>query len=163
MAVNGGRASLVPQNSSSNGRRIQSLSQITNNVPTGGIKRSQSVRTPAGAALRKSSWAPGKNGSGKGYGDVGVDKENVDLVRESDEEAREDSPLSEPEPETPAPLEDETVVIAADEDIPADDDEDEDATEMPIEVDEGNADEVNETGSEAGTTVITSAEAEGGY
>ncbi|KAK6954898.1 hypothetical protein Daesc_002526 [Daldinia eschscholtzii] len=163
MAVNGGRASLVPQNSSSNGRRILSLSQITNNVPTGGIKRSQSVRTPAGAALRKSSWAPGKNGSGKGYGDVGVDKENVDLVRESDEEAREDSPLSEPEPETPAPLEDETVVIAADEDIPADDDEDEDATEMPIEVDEGNADEVNETGSEAGTTVITSAEAEGGY
>ncbi|KAI0131456.1 hypothetical protein F4814DRAFT_406090 [Daldinia grandis] len=163
MAVNGGRASLVPQNSTSTGRRILSLSQITNNVPTGGIKRSQSVRTPAGAALRKSSWTPGKSSTSKGYGDLSINKENVDAVRESDEDAREDSPLSEPEPETPTPMEDETVAIASDEETPVDDEDGEDATEMPLEVEEEDIDEVIETGSEAGRTVITGAEAEGGY
>ncbi|KAH9893735.1 hypothetical protein F4778DRAFT_748349 [Xylariomycetidae sp. FL2044] len=112
------RASLVPPNP---GRRILSLSQITNNVPTGGLKRSQSVRTAAaaggGAALRKSSWAPGRfgavagEGGGKGYGEL--NKENVDLVRESDEEkenengegddVRELTPTPTPEP---CPVED---------------------------------------------------------
>ncbi|OTA97207.1 hypothetical protein M434DRAFT_386967 [Hypoxylon sp. CO27-5] len=163
MAVNSGRASLVPPNPASAGRRILSLSQITNNVPTGGIKRSQSVRTPAGTGLRKSSWAPGRNGSRKGYGDLDMDKENVDLVRESDEEGREDSPGPESEPDTPTPVEDETVRIGTP-----------DATEMPHD-DEGDggddAEEAEEAGSEAdtmrrsslGTTVITGTETESGY
>ncbi|KAI5926065.1 hypothetical protein F4810DRAFT_622330 [Camillea tinctor] len=81
MAVNAGtRAS---------NRRILSLSQINNNVPTGGLKRSQSVRTPA-ADPRKSSWAAdgggSRPGSRKGYGDL--EKENVGVVPvpESEEE-----------------------------------------------------------------------------
>ncbi|KAI1496280.1 hypothetical protein F5X99DRAFT_82443 [Biscogniauxia marginata] len=105
MAVAGNRASLIPPNQASANRRILSLSQITNNVPTGGLKRSQSVRTPATGALRKSSWAPDRPGSRKGYGEL--DKENVDVVRESDEEGRYDDsephhvPDLEHEPSTP--------------------------------------------------------------
>ncbi|KAI4861369.1 hypothetical protein F4820DRAFT_433916 [Hypoxylon rubiginosum] len=176
MAVNGGRASLVPQNPTNTGRRILSLSQINNNVTTGGIKRSQSVRAPAAAGLRKSSWAPGRNGASKGYGDLDMDKENVDLVRESDEEAGDTPEL---EPETPSPVEDDPVMIAD----PVDDDtpvaetppyEGGDDTEAPLDTDEandGNAEAGEEAGSEAdtmrrsslGTTVITSADAEGGY
>lgn len=174
MAVNSGRASLVPQNPASAGRRILSLSQITSNVPTGGIKRSQSVRAPAGSGLRKSSWAPGKNSATKGYGDLDMNKENVDLVREDDEEAHEDSPASEPEPETPTPLEDETVMIAdpVDNETPGVETlDDEDATEIPPEAEHSDAEEVEEAGSEAntmrrsslGTTVITAAETESGY
>ncbi|KAG7285587.1 hypothetical protein NEMBOFW57_010216 [Staphylotrichum longicolle] len=94
-------------------RRILSLSQITNNVPAGGMKRSQSVRTPGGAAaargggagrgLRKSSWAsssvppvpavpaihvPAAAAAVKGYGDLeGDDKENVVVGVEGDEDA----------------------------------------------------------------------------
>ncbi|KAK3344462.1 hypothetical protein B0T25DRAFT_463333 [Lasiosphaeria hispida] len=67
-------------------RRILSLSQITNNVPVGGLKRSQSVRTAAGGGrLRKTSWA-GRS-QPKGYGDLDKDKdkENHEL-KESDEE-----------------------------------------------------------------------------
>jgi hypothetical protein len=97
-------------------RRILSLSQITNNVPAGGIKRSQSVRTAGGAAaargLRKSSWAPppvpaipSAAAAAKGYGDLemgGEDKENAGMdLREGDEDAynaREMSPEPEPEP-----------------------------------------------------------------
>jgi hypothetical protein len=90
----------TPSSTSSN-RRILSLSQITNNVPAGGIKRSQSVRTAGGAAaargLRKTSWAPPAAAAAtlpasKGYGDLGSpadDKENMmgmDL-REGDEDA----------------------------------------------------------------------------
>ena len=90
-------------------RRILSLSQITNNVPAGGMKRSQSVRTAGGAAaaragagkgLRKSSWASSAAAAGvppvpavpavhvpaaaavaaKGYGDLeGDDKENAGM------------------------------------------------------------------------------------
>ncbi|KAI1780247.1 hypothetical protein F4818DRAFT_395072 [Hypoxylon cercidicola] len=179
MAVNGGRASLVPQNPAGAGRRILSLSQINNNVTSGGIKRSQSVRTPAAAGLRKSSWAPGRNGAGKGYGDLDTNKENVDLVRESDEEARDDSPTPELEPETPSPIEDDTAMIAD----PADDDtpvaetpayEGNDNAGIPLdtnEADDGDVGAGEEAGSEAGTmrrsslgtTIITSAEAEGGY
>lgn len=90
MAVNGNRASLIQPNPAGGAnRRILSLTQMTNNVPTGGLKRSQSVRTPATTgAARKGSWTPGRGGKGKGYGDL--DKENVDSVREMDEEGRDD-------------------------------------------------------------------------
>ncbi|KAI0862452.1 hypothetical protein F4860DRAFT_471990 [Xylaria cubensis] len=91
MAVNGNRASLIPPNPAGASRRILSLSQITNNVPTGGLKRSQSVRAPAASAPRKSSWGPGRGGAGKGYGDL--DKENVNSVREADEEGPDDADL----------------------------------------------------------------------
>ncbi|KAI0182162.1 hypothetical protein GGR52DRAFT_578224 [Hypoxylon sp. FL1284] len=183
MAVNGGRASLVPQNPTGAGRRILSLSQINNNVTSGGIKRSQSVRAPAAPGLRKSSWAPGRKAGGKGYGDLDMNKENVDLVRESDEEIREDSPAPEPEAEIPSPVEDDTVMVSN----PADDDDpvagtperevdDDDDTGTPsntedVEDDDAEAGEGEEAGSEAGTmrrssmgtTVVTSAETEGGY
>lgn len=186
MAVNGGRASLVPQNPASAGRRILSLSQINNNITTGGLKRSQSTRSPAAGGLRKSSWAPGRHNGSKGYGDLDMNKENVDLVRESDEEARDDLPTPDLEPETPSPVEvEEDTVMIAD---PADDDDDTpvaetsayeggDATEMSLDADEADgADDGDvvageEGGSEAdtmrrsslGTTVITSAETEAGY
>ncbi|KAL2167950.1 hypothetical protein VTG60DRAFT_589 [Thermothelomyces hinnuleus] len=90
---------------SSSNHRILSLSQITNNVPSGGMKRSQSVRTAGGPAasrgLRKSSWtsstaaaaAAGASGS-KRYGDLGGgfsdDKENMGIgmdLKEGDEDA----------------------------------------------------------------------------
>ncbi len=88
---------------SSMNRRILSLSQITNNVPAGGMKRSQSVRTAGGAAaaargLRKTSWtapaAAAARSASKGYGDlggagggVGDDKENIGAeFREGDED-----------------------------------------------------------------------------
>ncbi|KAI1139640.1 hypothetical protein F5Y05DRAFT_379645 [Hypoxylon sp. FL0543] len=181
MAVNSGRASLVPPNPASAGRRILSLSQITNNVPTGGIKRSQSVRTAAGAGLRKSSWAPGRSSARKGYGDLDMDKENIDLVRESDEEAHEESPVPEADPDAPTPVEDETIrtdTPVGGETPEAEKSEDEgedDATEMPPETEEEDGgDEVEDTeeaGSEAdtmrrsslGTTVITATETESGY
>ncbi|TDZ28294.1 hypothetical protein CTRI78_v012058 [Colletotrichum trifolii] len=73
-------------------RRILSLSQITNNMPTGGVQRSQSVRIPGGArGLRKSSWG---GGIVKGYGDL--DKENMSL-KETDEENM-PCPASQPDP-----------------------------------------------------------------
>ncbi len=57
MAMSGNR-NLIPPNPAGPSRRILSLSQITNNVPTGGFKRSQSVRHAGGpGAMRKSSWA----------------------------------------------------------------------------------------------------------
>ena len=79
------KRSLGPQGGSpaSAGRRIVSLSQITNNVPTGGFKRSHSVKGPTGGgrgAARKGSWG----GAGKGYGEL--DKENVVDVKEVKEE-----------------------------------------------------------------------------
>ena len=92
MAMSGNR-NLIPPSPAGASRRILSLSQITNNVPTGGFKRSQSVRHPGGAGgMRKSSWAGARvpaASAGKGYGDLGSnkedDKENMDL-KESDEE-----------------------------------------------------------------------------
>ncbi|KAI0884505.1 uncharacterized protein GGS22DRAFT_143581 [Annulohypoxylon maeteangense] len=163
IAVNSGRASLVPQNPASAGRRILSLSQITNNVPTGGLKRSQSVRTPAGTGVRKGSWAPGKSGPRKGYGDLDMDKENVDLVRESDEEAREDSPVADSEPDTP--IGDETVLVGghANGKDPGDKGGEEDPMEMLSEPDDGDAEETEGGESEAGTTVMTGAATESGY
>ncbi|KAK4156364.1 hypothetical protein C8A00DRAFT_12675 [Chaetomidium leptoderma] len=95
----------------SSDRRILSLSQITNNVPAGGIKRSQSVRTAGGAAgtrgtrgARKSSWAPPAAApASKGYGDLGGgmgdDKENIGMdLREGDEDAYNEREMSEPVP-----------------------------------------------------------------
>ncbi|KAK1595967.1 chromosome segregation ATPase [Colletotrichum navitas] len=61
-------------------RRILSLSQITNNVPSGGVQRSQSVRTAGARGQRKSSWA---GGFSKGYGEL--NKENMSL-KETEEE-----------------------------------------------------------------------------
>ena len=85
------------KSSNPSSRRIMSLSQITNNVPTGGkalsssprdagalsnMKRSQSVRTPQ--TLRKNSWNPPGSGSLAGY-----DKENEMMSEESESEAEE--------------------------------------------------------------------------
>ncbi|KAL7624773.1 hypothetical protein AAE478_006345 [Parahypoxylon ruwenzoriense] len=156
MAVNGNRVSLVPLSSTGAGRRILSLSQMMNSVPTGGIKRSQSARTPAGSGLRKNSWAPGRNGAGKGYGDL--DKENVDLMRESEEEARDDSTTPEPDPETPTSIEDEIVMS----------DGLDDEGDGTSEAEGGDA---REAGSEAetmrrsslGTTLMTGTVTEGGH
>jgi chromosome segregation ATPase len=85
------------------GRRIVSLSQINNNAATGGVKRSQSVRTPNGQAkgLRKRSWG---GDVVKGFGVE--DKENMrmsETVEEVDE------------PETPAPEDHDTAPFPGDE------------------------------------------------
>lgn len=81
MALSGKR-NLAPPGQSGAARRIASLGQINNNVSSGGVKRSQSVRTPTGAgkSLRKRSW-----GCDTGLGDT--DKENVarQTVEEVDE------------------------------------------------------------------------------
>ncbi|KAI8630841.1 hypothetical protein F5Y19DRAFT_463717 [Xylariaceae sp. FL1651] len=184
MAVHGNRASLIPPNPAGASRRILSLSQITNNVPTGGLKRSQSVRTPAGVGLRKSSWAPGRVGTGKGYGDL--DKENVDLVRESDEEGHDDGNTDSEAPveigdddisdDTPTPIDISTPVGEEDEDEtvtdvanlaedPEDDEElvESDAGEGHIDEEGSNSDAGTLRRSSLGTTVITTAETESGY
>ncbi|KAI0156417.1 hypothetical protein GGR57DRAFT_463380 [Xylariaceae sp. FL1272] len=163
---NGSRASLIPPNPAGASRRILSLSQITNNVPTGGLKRSQSVRAPAATALRKGSWAPGRAGS-KAYGDL--DKENVEAVREADEEY-----LGE-DAETPRQIEDAPTPVAEEEDIVTDVDPHhsdpepapEHGEEQFEEHEEEELDGDSETGTlrrssggSMGTTVITSAETE---
>ncbi|KAL2112988.1 hypothetical protein VUR80DRAFT_5748 [Thermomyces stellatus] len=64
-------------------RRIVSLSQIDNNVPTGGFKRSHSVKAPSGVGrggTRKRSWG---GDLAKGFGEF--DKENVDALKEEEE------------------------------------------------------------------------------
>lgn len=84
-------------------RRILSLSQMNNNVPTGGLARSQSVKTPAGRP-RKASWTPGGGGA-KGYGDLSSDrnKENKqDLREEADEDVV--IPVPVPEVQNPPPV-----------------------------------------------------------
>ncbi|KAF4984630.1 hypothetical protein FZEAL_206 [Fusarium zealandicum] len=66
-------------------RRIVSLSQINNNVASGGVKRSQSVRTPVGGkGYRKRSWGGHPD---KAFG--GNDKENAVGVNETVEEVDE--------------------------------------------------------------------------
>lgn len=85
MAMSGNRAMVnIPVNNpagAANGRRILSLSQINHNVPTGGIKRSHSVKNVGGAgAMRKTSWGGSLS---KRYGDL--NKENLAL-KESEEE-----------------------------------------------------------------------------
>ncbi|KAK7755075.1 hypothetical protein SLS62_002890 [Diatrype stigma] len=62
-----------------NNRRILSLSQMSHNVPTGGVSRSQSVRTPGGAGgLRKSSWTPGGGVRAKKHGGLLQEEEAED-------------------------------------------------------------------------------------
>ncbi|KHN95858.1 uncharacterized protein MAM_06220 [Metarhizium album ARSEF 1941] len=73
-------------------RRIASLSQMTSSSPSGLVKRSQSVRTAAGNALRKRSWG---GGLAKGFGEE--NKENVG-VGETVEE------LDEPDAAAPSPV-----------------------------------------------------------
>jgi hypothetical protein len=85
MAMGGKRAVVnTPLNNPAGAsRRILSLNQITNNVPTGGFKRSHSVKTSGGSgALRKSSW--GGSLSRREYGDL--NKENLAL-KESEEDS----------------------------------------------------------------------------
>lgn len=142
IAVNGNRP-----NPAGAARRILSLSQINNNLTSGGIKRSQSVRTGNGP-LRKSSWG---GGLGKKYGDLEGDKENevIDSVREIDEPSDNEA---DPEPEADA------VDDAASE-----------ATAEPNDGHEasGAEDNASDSGtlrrSSLGTTVITSTETDGGY
>ncbi|GAB1313639.1 Transport protein USO1 [Madurella fahalii] len=121
MAMSARSKTNTPTNSS---RRILSLSQITNNVPTGGVKRSQSVRTPGAAGRqRKTSWAaPTSGAAAKGYGDLGGDmddKENMDLREEEEDESRRSS---NDRFETPPPAPVDIVISDADADADADGD-----------------------------------------
>lgn len=85
MAMGGNRAMVsVPINNPAGAsRRILSLNQITHNVPTGGFKRSHSVKTPGGAGLRKTSWGGSRS---QKYGEL--NKENLALneTEEGDED-----------------------------------------------------------------------------
>ncbi|KAK4239185.1 hypothetical protein C8A03DRAFT_14390 [Achaetomium macrosporum] len=119
----------TPNGTPSSSRRILSLSQITNNVPVGGVKRSQSVRTAGGAAaargMRKASWAPQGAPASKGYGDLerasGEDKENMGMdLKEGDEDAYNEREQEEAdEMSQPVPAVD-IVVSEAGADEPAD-------------------------------------------
>jgi DNA repair exonuclease SbcCD ATPase subunit len=96
MAMSGNRAIFnVPiNNSAGKSRRILSLNQITHNVPTGGFKRSHSVKTPGSSGtLRKYSWEGSLNTK---YSDL--NKENL-VLKESEEDGTEsaDSDLIENE------------------------------------------------------------------
>lgn len=79
------KRNLAPPAQGGNARRIVSLSQINNNVASGGMKRSQSVRTPAATAkgYRKRSWGGHPDKS------LGHDKENAMGVNETVEEVDE--------------------------------------------------------------------------
>ncbi|KAF4123624.1 DNA repair exonuclease SbcCD ATPase subunit [Geosmithia morbida] len=81
MALSGKRSLASPGQAGAE-RRIASLGQINNNAPTGGVKRSQSVRTPMGGkSLRKRSW-----GGDASHGET--NKENLgvgETVEEVDE------------------------------------------------------------------------------
>lgn len=93
MAMEGNRAVVnVPIiNPTGAARRILSLNQITHNVPTGGFKRSHSVKAPGGSgALRKSSWGGSMH---KKYGEL--NKENLSLKESEEEDGIEDEEGSE--------------------------------------------------------------------
>ncbi|KAI0518474.1 hypothetical protein F5B22DRAFT_653967 [Xylaria bambusicola] len=151
MAVNSNRASLIAPNPAGASRRILSLSQITNNTPTGGLARSQSVRNTAAPGIRKRSWAHERAGAGKGYGEL--NKENVDSVREADEEGRE--PIgSQDRNITPVDIDIPTPVGEEDEDPASDGEEgEEDSSES--------GETLRRTS--LGTTVITGTETESAY
>ncbi|KAK1472574.1 chromosome segregation ATPase [Colletotrichum abscissum] len=87
------KRNLKPPSQAGAARRILSLSQITNNVPTGGVQRSQSVRTAGARGHRKSSWA---GGFSKGYGDL--DKENISLKETEEENMPSSTPVMHEEP-----------------------------------------------------------------
>lgn len=152
MALSSAKRNLAPPAQMGAARRIVSLSQINNNVSTGGVKRSQSVRTPAmgNRAMRKRSWG---GDMGKGTHDM-ADKENMGL-RETVEEVE--------EPSTPEPTK------SYPDDLPGDD-----TTALGSELaDDQDEDEVSEAGtlrrSSRGTTIMTGrtsdmyTESEGGY
>ncbi|KAG5769413.1 hypothetical protein H9Q72_003348 [Fusarium xylarioides] len=105
MALNAKRNLAAPVQNGA-GRRIVSLSQINNNVASGGVKRSQSVRTPLGGGktYRKRSWGGNLD---KGLADN--DKENT--VNETVEEVDEADVKSATVPETQEAPADETIVI----------------------------------------------------
>ncbi|KAG4034783.1 hypothetical protein MFRU_002g01350 [Monilinia fructicola] len=64
-------------------RRILSLSQINNNIPTGNFKRSNSVKQSGGTSSRKTSWGGSTNKS-RNYGEL--NKENLALKEHEDED-----------------------------------------------------------------------------
>lgn len=93
-----GKRNLAPSGQTGTARRIASLGQINNNLSSGGVKRSQSVRTPAGGgaskAYRKRSWG-GDSGMG------GMDKENLSVKETVEEVDENESPaLIEPPTDT---------------------------------------------------------------
>jgi hypothetical protein len=95
MAMSGNRATVnAPiNNPAGTSRRILSLNQITHNVPTGGFKRSHSVKTPGGSgALRKSSWGGSLK---REYGDL--NKENLALKETEEDENETEGDMSEGE------------------------------------------------------------------
>jgi hypothetical protein len=92
MAMGGNRAvvSVPINNPAGASRRILSLNQIAHNVPTGGFKRSHSVKALGGSgALRKSSWGGSMS---KKYGEL--NKENLALKESEEEEGIEDDEAS---------------------------------------------------------------------
>ncbi|KAL7762250.1 hypothetical protein ACKLNR_008785 [Fusarium oxysporum f. sp. zingiberi] len=105
MALNAKRNLAAPVQNGA-GRRIVSLSQINNNVASGSVKRSQSVRTPLGGGktYRKRSWGGNLD---KGLADN--DKENT--VNETVEEVDEADVKSATAPEATEASTDETIVI----------------------------------------------------
>jgi len=130
------KRNLAPPASNGAARRIASLSQMHSNMSSGLVKRSQSVRTPAGAnALRKRSW-----GGGLGKAFDSEDKENVG-VAETVEELE--------EPETPQPDRTTEIDFAGEE-----------TTVLDSALDDDGDDDHSEAGtlrrSSMGTTVITS-------
>lgn len=139
-----GKRNLAPQGQAGAARRIASLGQINNNVSSGGVKRSQSVRTPAGGgaskAYRKRSWG----------GDTAttMDKENLS-VKETVEEVDEN--------ESPA-----IIQPATDSVIGGDDDESDTGTLRRSSVISGSTglytdgSEYDETGSEWTESVVSS-------
>ncbi|KAI9648307.1 hypothetical protein NHQ30_002939 [Ciborinia camelliae] len=70
-------------------RRILSLSQINNNVPTGNFKRSHSVKQSTGPSSRKTSWGGSTNKS-RNYGQL--NKENLALKEHEDEDEENKGP-----------------------------------------------------------------------
>jgi chromosome segregation ATPase len=150
-------------------RRILSLSQITNNTPTGGLKRSQSVRTAVGPGrLRKASWAGG-NRAAKGYGDLEKDKENLQL-KESDEDndSEPDNEFQDPPPVDIVISRAESIFSDGSQESPTDEPADNHIPDDPIndydtlDLDGDRMDEISESEtlrrSSRGTTVITSTE-----
>lgn len=150
MALSSAKRNLAPPAQNGAARRIVSLSQINNNVTSGGVKRSQSVRTPAATnrALRKRSWG---GDMAKGFHDLeGDDKENKNarLLRDTVEEVE--------EPATPEPQNRQVYRN----DLPGDDTTAL-GTELSMEGDmhEDDRDDVSDAGtlrrSSRGTTVMT--------
>ncbi|KXJ96840.1 hypothetical protein Micbo1qcDRAFT_229643 [Microdochium bolleyi] len=162
MAVAGSRTSLAPSSPASASRRIASLSQITGNTPTGGFKRSQSVRTAGGAGLRKRSWAASR----PPHDLEDFEKENMGLVREIDEDSRTTTPEPTETPRAISISNNETALTLAsavkgDENIV----EVNEAADSLADSDEDDDDASSETGtlrrSSLGTTVVT--DTDGGY